>query len=175
MDVSSIVSDIVTSPINVGLVVVIGYLVYQLVKPGHRNAASAAAAAAAVEKKPPLDLPKRDFTLEELRRYDGLTAIEEHHGEKPVYLAVNGTVFDVSTGRAFYGPGGPYEIFAGHDATRGLGTMEFKVSDTWDDLTTMKPQELQTAREWHDKFSVKYPIRGKLVKSHTPTEDKKDA
>lgn len=40
----------------------------------------------------------------------------------PIYLAVNGTIFDVSAGRDYYGPGGSYHGLAGHDATRAYVT-----------------------------------------------------
>jgi membrane-associated progesterone receptor component len=53
----------------------------------------------------PVDLPLRDFVLEELRPYDGTNKMAEHGGQCPIYLAVNGTVFDVSRGKKFYGPG----------------------------------------------------------------------
>lgn len=60
------------------------------------------------ERKPAKELPERDFTLEELRKYDGKTPLEEHDGETAIYIAVNGTVFDMSSQPGFYGPEGPY-------------------------------------------------------------------
>ena len=52
--------------------------------------------------------PPRNFTLEQLLQYNG-TKDEKSNEDKPVYLSINGMVFDVTQGRAFYGPGGPYE------------------------------------------------------------------
>ena len=52
--------------------------------------------------------PPRNFTLEQLSQYDG-TKDEKNNEDKPVYLSMNGIVFDVTQGRNFYGPGGPYE------------------------------------------------------------------
>lgn len=40
----------------------------------------------------------------------------------PIYLAVNGSVFDVSANRPTYGPGGSYHFFSGRDATRAFVT-----------------------------------------------------
>ncbi|KAJ5162044.1 hypothetical protein N7492_007436 [Penicillium capsulatum] len=40
----------------------------------------------------------------------------------PIYLAVNGSVFDVSANPAMYGAGGSYNFFAGRDATRAFVT-----------------------------------------------------
>lgn len=40
----------------------------------------------------------------------------------PIYLAINGTIFDVSAKPHIYGPGGWYAQLAGADATRGYVT-----------------------------------------------------
>jgi Cytochrome b5-like Heme/Steroid binding domain len=52
--------------------------------------------------------PPRNFSLEQLREFNG-TKDEKSGEDKPVYLSMDGIVFDVSKGRDFYGPGGPYE------------------------------------------------------------------
>lgn len=56
------------------------------------------------------------LTPEQLAGYDGKDP------SKPVYVALNGTIYDVSNGRKMYGPGGPYSYFAGCDAARGFVT-----------------------------------------------------
>ena len=50
----------------------------------------------------------------------------------PVYLALNGTIYDVSAGRRIYGPGGSYNVFAGKDAARGFITGCFAEDSTPD-------------------------------------------
>lgn len=52
--------------------------------------------------------------------------------DQPIYLAINGTVFDVTAGRHTYGPGGSYEVFAGRDATRAFVTGCFLEDRTGD-------------------------------------------
>ena len=49
-----------------------------------------------------LDIAPREYTIDELRAFDGNTPSKEHGGDCPVYMAVNGTVFDVTDGREFY-------------------------------------------------------------------------
>lgn len=56
------------------------------------------------------------LTPEQLLAYDGTDP------SKPIYLAINGTIFDVSISPHTYGPGGSYHNFAGHDASRGYVT-----------------------------------------------------
>ena len=42
------------------------------------------------------------LTEEELKQYDGTNP------DEPIYLAIDGTIYDVSASPAFYGPGGHY-------------------------------------------------------------------
>ena len=63
----------------------------------------------------------------ELRQYDG------SNPDKPIYLALNGTIYDVSASPQTYGPGGSYHFFAGRDAARAFLTGCF-VEDAIPDL-----------------------------------------
>ena len=78
----------------------------------------------------------------------------------PVYLAVRGKVFDVTLGKNFYGPGGPYENFAGRDASRGLACGSFDenmlTNDLYgplDDLSGLGQDEMQALQDWEDRFT----------------------
>jgi len=68
-----------------------------------------------------------NLTPSQLSTYDGTNP------ELPIYLAINGTVFDVTAGRHTYGPGGSYSVFAGKDATRAFVTGCF-LEDKTDDM-----------------------------------------
>ena len=91
--VSSVVNFIssLSSPVQIFLLVATVFVIRKLV-------------ASKVRRPPPEQderlepLKKRDFTLEELREYDGVK-------QKRVLLAINGNVFDVTRGKDFYGPG----------------------------------------------------------------------
>ncbi|OJI97169.1 hypothetical protein ASPVEDRAFT_24143 [Aspergillus versicolor CBS 583.65] len=65
------------------------------------------------------------------------TELSLHDGTDPalpIYVAVNGTIFDVSANPGMYGPGGGYHFFAGRDASRAFVTGCF-AEDLTDDLT----------------------------------------
>lgn len=66
------------------------------------------------------------MTLDELSAYDGTDP------KKPLYLAINGTIYDVSAGSRMYGPGGSYHVFAGTDASRAFVTGCFAEDRTVD-------------------------------------------
>ncbi|XP_053701644.1 membrane-associated progesterone receptor component 2 [Synchiropus splendidus] len=124
-------------------------------------------------------LPKmrrRDFSVEQLREYDGL--------QNPrILMAVNMKVFDVTSGRKFYGRDGPYGIFAGRDASRGLATFCLEkdaLRDEYDDLSDLTAVEMDSVREWEMQFLEKYDYVGRLLKpgdepsEYTDEEDIKD-
>lgn len=81
---------------------------------------------------------------------------------QPVYLAVRGKVYDVTPGRNFYGPGGPYENFAGRDATRGLACQSFDeemltkdLDGPLDDCKDLSEEQLENLSGWIERFDEK--------------------
>ena len=89
----SLFAEIINSPLNIVLVILIAYLIYKILRSrsddGVRNAP--------VEQ----ELPKlrKDFTIQELKKFDG------NQPDGRVLVAVNGHVYDVTKGKKFYGPG----------------------------------------------------------------------
>jgi membrane-associated progesterone receptor component len=55
-----------------------------------------------------------------------LAAFTGADGVSPIYICLSGVIYDVSSGRDFYGPGGNYHVFAGRDASQPLATMDIK-------------------------------------------------
>ena len=61
--------------------------------------------------------------------------------------------------------GGPYSVFAGHDASRALAKFEVHlISEEYDDLSDLTQSELNEVKEWELQFSEKYTLVGKLLK-----------
>ncbi|XP_012547121.1 membrane-associated progesterone receptor component 2-like [Bombyx mandarina] len=106
-------------------------------------------------------LPKlrKDMTAVELRQYDGT-----QEGGR-VLMAVNGWIFDVTRGNRFYGPGGPYAVFGGRDATRGLATFSVTAPEKdYDDLSDLNSMEMESVREWEEQFRENYDLVGRLLR-----------
>jgi membrane-associated progesterone receptor component len=109
---------------------------------------------------PPAPVPKaeaRDYTTSELRAFDGSDAT------KPILLAIRGTIYDVTRSRAFYGPDGPYGVFAGNECARALAMMSTDLADVNGNEEGLGAFELDQLEGWAQSFEAKYPVIGKLL------------
>nr|CAD1836287.1 unnamed protein product [Ananas comosus var. bracteatus] len=118
----------------------------------------------AVEPLPP-PVQLGEVTEEELRAYDGSDRM------KPLLMAIKGQIYDVSQSRMFYGPGGPYALFAGRDASRALAKMSFEQKDLTGDISGLGPFELDALQDWEYKFMSKYVKVGTIKKTVPDTEN----
>lgn len=150
---TSVINEIIYSPLNLVLVGVITILVYKIFRSQKQPSTCPA-------PEPELPRLRKDFTVAELLQYDG----KQPDGR--VLVAVNGSVYDVTKGKRFYGPGGPYAAFGGRDASRGLATFSVTSSDKpeYDDLSDLTPMEMESVREWEAQFKEKYILVGRLLK-----------
>lgn len=150
--VSRIFNEIVTSPLNLALLGAIGYVVYRIFSTQYEDRKVKTV-------EPPLPkLRKQDMTMEQLKQYNGLGP------DGRVLVAVNGKVFDVTRGKRFYGPGGPYAAFAGRDASRGLATFSVNASEEFDDLADLNAAQKESVKEWETQFTEKYEYIGRLLR-----------
>lgn len=141
------------TPLNIILTAITLYSTYLVFKPSPP---------AVLAREPPAIVFKT-YTPRTLLPYNGTNGM-------PVFLAVRGRVFDVTAGRNFYGPGGPYENFAGRDASRGLACHSFDedmltkdLDGPLDKLDGLGDEEMESLRGWEERFESKYLVVGRLV------------
>ncbi|KAF7978313.1 hypothetical protein HWV62_921 [Athelia sp. TMB] len=116
------------------------------------------------------------FTGSFLWEYDGkwvqLKTYIPHDGSdphKPLYLAIDHDVYDVSANRRTYGPGGSYHHMAGVDAARSFATGCFATHRTHD-IRGLNEREMQGLNHWKEFFAnhKSYTLVGKVV--HPPID-----
>lgn len=141
------------TPLNLILTAAIAYTSYLLFRAPQPPSLS----------RPPPPAVFRTYTPRTLLPFNG-----EDGG--PVYFAVRGRVFDVSRGRNFYGPGGPYSNFAGRDASRGLACGSFDedmltkdLDGPLDTLADLGKDEMDALQGWEERFSEKYDVVGRIL------------
>ncbi|KAH0368952.1 cytochrome b5, partial [Aureobasidium melanogenum] len=106
-----------------------------------------------VELDPPKDDP---ISLDYLSKCDGT------HEGYPTYVAIKGTVFDV-TGNKAYEPGASYSVFAGKDASRALAQSSLKKEECRPEWEDLKPEHKKVLDDWFTFFSKRYNIKGKVA------------
>lgn len=100
---------------------------------------------------------ERDYALAELASYDGSDPT------RPLLIGIRGHVYDVTRGASFYGPGGPYGMFAGRDCTRALAKVAFDEELFTGDIQGLDQDELDKLAEWIEMFEGKYRRIGRLL------------
>ena len=99
---------------------------------------------------------KNEFTLAEVAQFDGKGPEDE-----PILTVIDGLVYNLQTGREFYGQGGPYHPFAGRDCSRLLAKNQ--VSDKSDSGEPLTETELEQLEKWKEFFNNKYKSIGTVV------------
>ncbi|KAI9482723.1 MAG: cytochrome b5-like heme/steroid binding domain-containing protein [Benjaminiella poitrasii] len=145
------------NPVNWALAAILAYIVRSYATAGSKPVIQAA-------KHPEVILFK-NYTPMNLLPFDGTGK------DGRILIAVNGSIYDVTRGRNFYGPGGPYANFAGHDASRGLAKNSFDAEmlvdpqGPIDNLEDLASDEWESLREWEQHFASKYLFVGKLIEN----------
>lgn len=166
--IASAVTIIKSTPLNTFLSVICIFLIYLIYREATNKQRSSTTRGSQQSLKP---FPKGDMTLDELKKYNGESASEGR-----VLLAINREIYDVTRASQFYGPGGPYAPFAGHDATRALALFKVDaVKETWDDYSDLSVSQMATVFEWIEQFKEKYDYVGRLVRTESEKATPVDA
>uniref|UniRef100_A0A7S2ZZ35 Cytochrome b5 heme-binding domain-containing protein n=1 Tax=Rhodosorus marinus TaxID=101924 RepID=A0A7S2ZZ35_9RHOD len=99
---------------------------------------------------------------QELAEYNGTARPE-------IYIAVTNimdgktSIFDMTSAKDFYGPGGPYGLFAGKNASHGLAKSSLDEKEVVGDVKALSDAEKDTLHGWYMKYASKYPQVGTLI------------
>lgn len=78
-----------------------------------------------------------------------------------VFVSVRGSVYNVAP--HFYGPEGPYAVFAGKDVSRQFAKVKIGSDESNMDWTVdLSPDQVKSLDEWEERFREKYTVVGWL-------------
>lgn len=82
-----------------------------------------------------------------------------------MYVAVKGTVFDVTRNKEKYGPGESYSVFLAKDASVGLAKTSLDPEVYSEDLTIddLTEKEKKVLDDWYLYYVQRYNIMGTLI------------
>lgn len=112
------------------------------------------------------------FTADSIAEYDGSDP------NKPIYMAVKGVVFDVTSGKRFYGKESEYNVLVGKDASRGVAKMSLEAEDLTHDISGLPDSVLEALDNVYEQtYLAKYPVVGYMdyVQDQYPKQFRKRA
>jgi membrane-associated progesterone receptor component len=100
----------------------------------------------------------RELTLQQLKEFNG------EDTSKPLYVGINGKVYDVSEEREMYSKPSSYHVFTGTDATRLFAKNSVNIQDVTPLGSTegLTEKELKALKSWEDFFEGKYKRVAKI-------------
>lgn len=101
------------------------------------------------------------FSRDQLAMYNGLD-------QRPIYIAIKGYVYDVTSNAKSYGPGKSYNKLVGKDSTRLLGLnklVDKEEKQSWD-VSDFSEKQHGSVGKWVEFFERRYRIVG-VIGEHT--------
>lgn len=103
----------------------------------------------------PVYVGDRVFSLRDLSLFNG-------QDRESIFISVRGFVYDVTSGKEFYGPGGGYAFMAGCDATVVLARMQLNRDLLNQDWKELDASSCEVLADYIRLFNSKYPCVGRL-------------
>jgi membrane-associated progesterone receptor component len=158
-----ILQQLKSSPLNIALAIllVILLIAHHLIDLNTGRKRYEAALRARYARHPAVIVYKQ-YTKKELSKHDGVQSDK-------IFISVRNVVFDVTKAKSFYGSGGPYQAFAGRDASRGLAKQSFApsvvngIEEPIDELNDLNAKERENLNSWFGVYEMKYDVVGELI------------
>lgn len=99
---------------------------------------------------PPMEPVDAVIPFEQLLLHDGTSS------SRPVLTSVLGRIYDVTAAKEFFGPGAPYEMFAGHDGTYNLAVMSLKKQTLDKFQYNLDDEDKECLSDWIAYFDNRY-------------------